>query len=991
MGKTIDPKTGEILSFTNDDPNSSPGADFSVLSKGKTLQNEINAGRNLDAAEMGMSSSKVGDSAKADPGVSSNTKETLTSTGPQGTFTREPGGKWTDSEGNPYNTDPNGYSGTVTSSADTPTTNEDNASPTTKTIQDDYGNTITYDPNNPNPEAASAAPTGSDVQYGIVGDTNNSNSNDNGSASDTGNFGSSSSGGRDSNTMDATNTTGGNVDVPVDDQGASSDVGNMGSGVNSNVDPAMNQDNLGTTPTDIGTGQVTDNAVANSGDLSFGSGALVGDSDNGSSMSDTGQISNASTSAASGAASGELSSSLGSLSNVDLQGAMKTLGGSLGVAAGVLAKAGAIGALTGALTKGLGLAGVQGMAKAVQMAAVANIAKNLVGQVSNFLKTPSPINSAGDQAKMLATRAAANTGFPATASVNGTNVTIQPPGRPNDIINLAKGTPLATVPPEARAVANYVHQIESKFGYTVESGEEGKGGPSPPGMPKGVAETAFKSYGSPRASRAVVPAMEAVMFGVKAAALGKFTSLLPPMFKSLVPNGAIAGITNSGNISLGGLSQLVGGAALGAAASQALRSVGGINAVPGVSGMLGAQALNRTMGYGPIPVNIASTYGNAIAGQAIGNAAGSIASNLFGTNPNTSAVIANVVGTVSKIGLNSSSKGIPVSPQILGLATNVALRSVGAPMGIPLGVLGNAAAIASNPIGSIVGSLLGGRVPIIPTNLSIGNFGALSGLTQNLQAVGLAENIIPRSQLQGLIPGNLQNQIPVVPERMRGKPGFKNETEDKNDQAPRIESDEKSQPRVADSGPAKPAILTNAVQSDGSLNYDAKVSRFFTLGDMTVKVHGPLSAPVAHAKSPYTTKQHVEGLSWLAVNIMDVLWDNIGPIHVISGFRGPGQATPEGEHGKGAAQDITLKSQKPRSGAAKLANGITQLGLQKFCGWCALESSPGSPYGWLHLGGGVGHPTAKDTRWHPVSCWAPYDKSVKPKYEEGFLMRPGDR
>ena len=827
------------------------------------------------------------------------------------------------------------------------TQNPDTGTSNMKTITDDYGNTITFDKDSPNPEASSAFSTSS---YGSDAPVSpDPNYQDAAAASDAGNFGSSTSSGggmRDSNTMDATNTYGSAAEVA----GAGSDIGNLGSSVNSSL------------------GGITD----------------------------TGKMFSSATSSASGAASGELTGALGSLSSVDLKGVLGSLGGSVGVAAGLLAKAGAIGALAGALSKGMGLSSIQGLTKAVQMAAVANVAKNLVGQVSNFLKTPSNIGNVGDHAKNLATAAAANTGFPATVSVNGTNVTVKPPARPDDIINLAKGTPLTSVPPEARSVANYVKHVESNLGYTVASGEEGKGGPAPAGMSKAVAESAFKTYGDPRDNRAVVPAMEAVMFGVKAAALAKFSSNLPPVFKSLLPMGPIAGLVSKGPISLGGLTQLVGGAALGAVAGQALRSVGAgnIGAVSGVTGMLGAQALARTVGSGAIPVNIASTYGGmmlgAVGGKALGNVAGNLASNVLGTNPSTSAMISNVVGIVGTLSLTKNLTGIPVSSQVLGLAANVALRSAGVPTSIPTGVLGMAAGMTSSPLASIVGSLVSGRIPVIPTNLSIGNIGALSGLTQSLQSVGLAENIIPRSQLIGLLPGNLQNQIPTVPERMQGRPGFRNETEDKNAVAPRKSTEGETQPRVADGGPAKPALL-NSVGASGVINFDAKVSKYFTLGDMTIKVHGKLGDPSAHESSPYTTSQHIEGLSWLAVNIMDVLWDNIGPIHVISGFRRPGAATPQGEHGKGAAQDITLKSQKARSGALKLADGISQLGLQKFCGWCSLESSPGVAYGWLHLGGGQGHPTAKDKKWHPTSCWSPFDASVKPKYLEGFLMRPGDR
>jgi hypothetical protein len=937
MAVIRDKNTGEPIAWTADDPiakREGPSPQPYPGEAGSTLMrsSDLTAGKNLDQAEMAMNGSREQVDAR-------------------------PSQKWTDEYGTVWSSKP--------PDADL------------KTIQDDMGNTITYDPNNPNPESTSAystnnygndAPVSPDQQY--------QDNQDAAAASDAGNMGSNSnvSPGMNEDTLGTSPTT---------------------TSYTSTVTEEGNSDNLGTTPTDIGTGQVVDNAVDNSGDLSFGGSALTNNSDLNSSVgsslggvTDKGEMFSSSTEAQSKGASDELSSSLGSLSSVDLQGAMKALGGSIGVAAGVLAKAGAIGALANSLSKGMGLSAIQGLTKAVQLAALGNIAKNLIGQVSHALTSPSKIGDAQAHAKMLANQAAANTGLPTVTSVNGTNVTVQPPARPNDIINLAKGTPLATVPPDGRSIANYEKFVQSQFGYTSAGGDD-TGGPPPPGLAKSITSIGSGIVGTVRTASAVIPSMEAVMFDVPAAALSKFTSLLPPTFKSLLPIGAIAGMAVKGPLSLGGLTQLVGGAALGAVAGQALRSVGagtqGLGAVSGMTGLLGAQALARTVGTGSIPVNIASTYGNAMLSRSVGSVAGNLSSNILGTNPSTTAMIANVVGVVSNVALNKNIAGIPVSSQVLGLAANVALRSAGVSVGLPTSVLGTAASFANNPLSSLVGALVGGRVPIIPTNLSLGNVGALSGITQNLQGVGLAENIIPRSQITGLLPGNLQNQVrSSVPERMRGKPGYMNEVQDKNASATTKPSEEETKPRVADSGPAKPAII-DSVGPDDSLNYNAKVSKYFTLGDMTIKIggHAQIGRPIQHSGSPFTTKQHVEGLSWLAQNLMDVLWDNVGPILVISGFRGPNGNNPQGDHGRGAAHDITLKKEMGRSGALKLGLALTQLGLESKCGWCAVESKPSERYSWLHLGGGKDHPTAKDNRWHPVSTWT----AAKP-YTEGFLMNP---
>ena len=1001
MGKVIDPKTGEILSFTSDEPvakgsGGDPPGYPGGASKGRTLQNEINAGRNLDAAEMGMASSgsKVGDNAVANPADSSSSKAVLTSTGPEGTFTKQPGGKWTDEEGNPYNRDPNGASGngTITSSEDTASNSgfrsgaqdqvSENPDTGTKTIQDDYGNTITYDPNNPNPEAANAAQTGSNVQYGgNVDDTNSSN--DPGVASDSGNFGSTTSGGRDSNVMDASNTYGGNVDVPVDDQGASSDAGNFGSGVNSNVNPGMNEDNLGTTPNDIGTGQVVDNAVDNSGDTSFSSSALVGES----SMSDTGNMSNASTDAARSAASGELTDTLNSIPGGSLSSVMGSLPG-VGAAIGKLAGAGAIGALASKLSSGMSPTGIMGLVKSIGVANVAKLAQGGLGQVSNFLKIGDKIGDAGGFAKNLATFNAANSGVPATVSVNGKNVTIPPPPRPMDLVKKAAGQTFdknsaTDVPTEARAAADGVRKGMKMMGTT--GGDEAENSVPSPGMP---VNDVVSQFGKARSARPVIPGMEAIMFDIPASALGKFTSLLPPTFKSILPNGAIAGITNSGSVSLGGLTQLVGGAALGAVASQALRSVGGINSASGMSGVLGAQALNRNMGMrGPIPANISSTYGNAVVGQAIGRTTGNLASNLLGTDPNTSAAIANVVGAVTRIGLNSKSTGIPVSSQVLGLATNVALRSVGAQIGIPLGVFGNASGMGSNPISSIIGALGGGRVPVIPTNLSIGNFGALSGMTQNLAGPGLAENIIPRSQMAGLLPGNLQNQIPDVPPRMRS-PGLTNETEDRNKVAPTSPPESEQRPTTGEAPPTSPAIVTG-LGSDGLPPYGSKISKYFTLGDLSKYASAGSHPIVKHSGSPCTVEQHIAGLSWIAVNLLDAIVEagkmKKGPVN--SGFRGPGGSSPNGAHGRGAAVDITSVG-RTRAANRDLLVWVRQQQLP--AGLCILESD-GPNSQWCHLAGGTGHPTSNTSpqKWEVATNHATWNAG-RDNYQRAPSGKPMD-
>ena len=787
------------------------------------------------------------------------------------------------------------------SSNNTSDANQPTATSSMTTIQDDMGNTITFDRNNPNPESASP----------VLSNTNYSDPENN---------------------------------PPVA------------------PDPNYQSNSA-----------AIDNAVADSGDMTFSSGALVQNPELGNlsnsvnsslgGVTDTGKMFSSATDAAGAAASKDLGSALNGIPGEQLSNVMKGIPGvgSLPSIA-ALSSGGNIAGLASSLTKGLSPTAVQGLVTSVGMSSLANAAKG-VGQVSSFMSVGDKIGDAGAYAKNLATSAAANSGLPSTVSVNGTSVTEQPPARPMDIVQKAAGTPMAVVPPEARTAANNVQAAMKTMGTSAHNDEQADGGAQGPGMPTNGITQAF---GAVRQSRAVVPGMEALMFDIAPSALSKFTSLLPSVFKSLLPIGVVAGLTSKGPISLGGLTQLVGGAALGAVASQALRSVGtgsqGIGGVSGMSGLLGAQALSRTIGSGGIPVNIASTFGNAMLGRAAGSAVGNLSSNILGTDPSTTAMISNVVGVVASVALNKNVAGIPVSSQVLGLAANVALKSAGVPIGIPTSVLGTSASFASNPLSSLVGTLVSGRVPIIPTNLSLGNVGALSGITQNMQALGLAENIIPRSQLSGLLPPNLSNQINgAVPPRMRGSPGYNNPIEDKNKAATTVPSQAELQSRNGTETPAKPALLQG--QINGQIPYGSKISKHFTLAQLS---NAAIFKHNIVAQNGLSVDQIIAGLSWIATNILDAFIDGgKGGFTVNSGFRGPGGSNPTGDHGRGAAVDIQWGNDRKKH--HDMALWTRQNGIP--AGLVILEK-PGSA-NWLHLAGGTGHPTArfpktgfKDQTWY---------------------------
>jgi hypothetical protein len=418
------------------------------------------------------------------------------------------------------------------------------------------------------------------------------------------------------------------------------------------------------------------------------------------------------------------------------------------------------------------------------------------------------------------------------------------------------------------------------------------------GMPKDQLAPFLQN--APRQLGGVVPSLEGIMMGVPQGALGKFTSLLPPAFKSLLPVGSIAGLISKGPVQLSGLTNLVAGAALGAVAGQALRSLtGGPSAVSGLTGALGAQAVARVTGSRAIPVNVASTFGNALLSNVAGNVAGNVARNALGSTPATAGVIANVVGVVTNVALSKGS-GIPVSPQILGLAANVALRASGVPTSIPTNVLGLASSSAMNPIASLIGGSVSGRIPVLPGNLSLPNMGALSGLSQNLSP-GLAENLIPPNQLQGLLPGNLQVQIPGVPPRVSsGSPYTQNSVQSRRDASPE---------RSPDIAPNENAERKNAlVKGAGGarVDYGMKISDSYTLGDFCIT---PCMSPNRELSDTklFTVDQLIENLSWLAVNLVEPIKKQYPGFTINSGFDAPRVGSNRvggSKHFEGSAIDL---------------------------------------------------------------------------------------
>lgn len=511
----------------------------------------------------------------------------------------------------------------------------------------------------------------------------------------------------------------------------------------------------------------------------------------------------------------------------------------------------------------------------------------------------------------------------------------QPPDRPTDIEKTPpSGT--ATKPPVAtddRSISDNQKQANAQTA-TANENDDDIDQRSPSLGAGNFKEALGAALGGARQLTGLIGGMESLMMNLPNAVLGKFTSLLPPIFKSFLPTGAVLGVVTKAPVSLNSMMGLVGGAALGAVAGQSLRSVAGGIPLSGYTGRIGAQT-------------IATVAGNQVLSSIAGNVAGNLA-NQLGTTPGTAAVIANTVGIVSNLALNNRNLGIPVSSQVLGLAANVALNSAGLRTAIPTNIFGlTGAANSINPVASLLGSYVGARVPMMPGNLSLGNIGSLSGIGQNLPPA-FAENLIPRSQLGGLLPPNLSSQIPGISPRISA-PGSVNNLEMRQRLAPREPNpqDVKPTPGVTPE-PSKAPPVTGT--DNGRIPYEKMISKYYTLGKLS-----NATDKFCHNIVPQnglSVDQIIQNLSYLATNVLDPIVEKIGkPPFITCGFRGPGGTNPGGDHGRGCAADISWGNGN-NAKHLDVVQKIRQLGIR--CDQVAIEQQGGKS--WIHLAAGSAAP-----------------------------------
>jgi len=466
-----------------------------------------------------------------------------------------------------------------------------------------------------------------------------------------------------------------------------------------------------------------------------------------------------------------------------------------------------------------------------------------------------------------------------TVEVQGVDVTgriietwtASPPARPTDVLQTSQGTP----PTEPVGRENREQQAQAqRTSETLGTNNEGDTPDDPSTFSPGIPRTQLEVYqgNSPRVETPLIPSVEAILLTVPTQVIQQFIKELPPIFTSLLPIGVIAGIVRRQPVSLNSLLGLVTGSLLGSVANQLLRSsVNGIRTISGLTGALGAISINRIAGAlgGPnIPQNLSTI------------------SNVISQTTSSALVISNVVNNVSVLLTGNQALGsIPVALKNIELTTSVALRTAANALSIPTNVIGIVSKIAENPLAAILGGSVSSRIPLRGTNLSLPNLPVLSGLTQRI-APELADTIIPRRQVENLLPTNLRTQVPAIPTRER------NSVQVRRDAAPEQVRDF-PRPNTPEQTP-----LVTQENISGAVDYSMKISNNYTLAQVSRNAHFP------HRIVPQlglTESQIIENLSRVAVNILEPIKNQYPGFIITSGFR---QGQNRSDHNRGQAVDI---------------------------------------------------------------------------------------
>ena len=375
-----------------------------------------------------------------------------------------------------------------------------------------------------------------------------------------------------------------------------------------------------------------------------------------------------------------------------------------------------------------------------------------------------------------------------------------------------------------------------------------------------------------------IPAMQQLLQNLPNELLNNFLSGMPPGLQSLIPSNVIPGLSNNGMYSLNSLIGLVGGGALGNAASDVMRSLlPNIGLPPQI-----AQQLTS--------VNLNQLFPGAQTGS--------------GT---TFAALAQTLSTIQLAAGSANNSGIPLNPSMLNQAVVTALTSTGLSNIIPTNIVGLANSLVQNPIGNIINAAMGGNafgtlngiIPIIPSNLSNPSTALLSGMNQ-LIPPQIAQNIMNPSQILGLLPANLQNIIPMVAPIMQG--AVPNLIEQITNASP-----EKVAGSDIGAGNGGARHKEKEATNDGK---DSKDARDIDYAQMLSPSFDLFQLSAGTAVNPGSNRLHkddsgpevdeiIKNLSSLANNVLEPLREAFPGMQIHSGYR-----EKDGEHAKGKAVDV---------------------------------------------------------------------------------------
>jgi hypothetical protein len=516
------------------------------------------------------------------------------------------------------------------------------------------------------------------------------------------------------------------------------------------------------------------------------------------------------------------------------------------------------------------------------------ITESKVGKISN----------PADTARILATAQAAIRNMTTTVEVAGVKYTAPPPARPTDATNAAKGKP-GTIAgtnmkqPNVRAAAITAMQ-QAKSGSSTDENDSN-------GDPKKTGSSTFEKaiqYNIPREATGKISTLEGVMDGVNPSALKGALGSLPGSFKSLLPAGALPGLLKQSPVPINNLLNIASGKALGSVAGQAVNSVSS-----GIS--TGASGLTSSLKS----VSLGTGLGLASTRAVLSNVMGSSLTNVMTGNSVKISVPHIDTGAMAKISLNSASAIPTTIPRV------------------------NASDPMFSRMASVIGGTVGGRVALLPTNLSVGSLtggvsgitsalgggvaGSVSGIAQKL-APAAVSNIFSPSQLTSALPGNVSKLVSsgiphrtANPSAMGTSPRSGPFTTPPND----ITNRRKAAPSVRSilpRGGAHPPVTppSGSAQKGGKIDYGLIISPGgIKLGEMVRNGKKQSYELPPKGQLGKSLEEIVDGLKYLATNVVDPLDKAFGKSTIESGFRGPGSTNfAKSDHSIGGAVDVSWKS-----------------------------------------------------------------------------------